>query len=42
MYDCSVYSDGDGILNFLDNAPLLPNPQQSDVDNDGLGKCLKK
>ena len=29
--------DNDGILNAVDNGPLIPNPGQDDVDGDGLG-----
>ncbi len=29
--------DGDGILNHLDNCPALPNPDQDDLDGDGVG-----
>ena len=32
-----VDTDGDGILDDDDNCPLVPNPDQSDVDNDGIG-----
>ncbi len=32
-----VDTDGDGILDDDDNCPLIPNPDQSDVDNDGIG-----
>lgn len=30
-------SDNDGIEDAIDNCPAIPNPQQSDVDGDGLG-----
>ncbi len=30
-------ADGDGICDVLDNCPLDANPDQSDVDSDGLG-----
>jgi hypothetical protein len=30
-------TDGDGVINCLDNCPLVANPDQSDFDNDGLG-----
>lgn len=29
--------DEDGILNYQDNCPQTPNPDQSDIDNDGIG-----
>ena len=29
--------DGDGILSFCDNCPLVPNPSQEDADADGIG-----
>lgn len=29
--------DGDGILDFNDNCPLIPNSDQADLDSDGLG-----
>ena len=30
-------SDGDGIPNAADNCPVIPNPDQTDVNNDGFG-----
>ena len=30
-------SDGDGIAEFIDNCPDAHNPQQTDIDNDGVG-----
>ena len=30
-------SDGDGILDAIDNCPDIPNPDQSDSNNDGIG-----
>ena len=29
--------DNDGILNNVDNCPLIPNPNQLDTDHDGIG-----
>jgi hypothetical protein len=29
--------DGDGILDFNDNCPNIPNPDQEDLDGDGIG-----
>jgi|GEM_PF-2746955 len=38
-------SDGDGVLDCVDNCPLVPNPGQEDVDGDGVGdvcdNCLE-
>lgn len=30
-------SDGDGVVNSLDNCPNTANPDQADADSDGLG-----
>jgi len=30
-------SDGDGVIDCLDNCPSVPNADQSDIDGDGLG-----
>ena len=30
-------ADGDGVTDDVDNAPNHPNPDQSDIDNDGVG-----
>ena len=30
-------TDGDGTVDYLDNCPLTPNPDQADADGDGLG-----
>jgi hypothetical protein len=30
-------TDGDGIVDALDNCPLIPNPNQDDADDDGIG-----
>jgi len=35
--DGSPDMDGDGILNEVDNCPLVPNPDQADCDHDGMG-----
>jgi len=39
--DCAVSldpdTDGDGIPDSIDNCPLVPNPDQSDVNESGLG-----
>jgi Tol biopolymer transport system component len=39
VYPCSgsVDSDGDGSFNDVDNCLLVPNPDQTDTDGDGLG-----
>ena len=39
-FDLNVISDDndlDGILNFNDNCPETPNPNQDDTDQDGIG-----
>lgn len=33
----TVDSDGDGLVDLLDNAPGTSNPSQVDTDNDGIG-----
>jgi alpha-tubulin suppressor-like RCC1 family protein/PKD repeat protein len=30
-------ADGDGITDDVDNCPTIPNPDQTDTDNDGIG-----
>jgi outer membrane protein assembly factor BamB len=30
-------SDGDGLSDYVDNCPTVPNPDQADCDGDGLG-----
>jgi len=32
-------SDGDGIPDSTDNCPNTPNPNQNDIDNDGIGNA---
>ena len=34
--DCGD-SDSDGIIDQLDNCPMVPNPEQADTDGDGIG-----
>lgn len=37
-YDCVDVDDDEDLLNDIDdNCPLIPNPDQSDIDRDGLG-----
>jgi hypothetical protein len=35
--DCIPDTDGDGVLDDIDNCPLISNPGQEDLDSDGLG-----
>jgi N-acetylneuraminic acid mutarotase len=35
--DCGPDGDGDGVEDARDNCPAVPNPDQSDLDLDGLG-----
>ena len=37
VVDCDPDTDGDGVLNGVDNCPLVANPEQTDTDGDGLG-----
>ena len=37
VVDCNPDRDGDGVLNGVDNCPLVANPEQTDTDNDGVG-----
>ena len=37
VYYADLDSDGDGVLNSLDNCLAVPNPTQTDSDGDGLG-----
>nr|WP_242589569.1 putative metal-binding motif-containing protein [Corallococcus macrosporus] len=32
-----VDSDGDGVADDVDNCPAVPNPDQTDTDQDGVG-----
>lgn len=39
--DTNIDSDGDGYQDNIDNCPDIPNADQQDTDNDGLGiSCL--
>ena len=31
--------DGDGVLDNVDNCPAVPNPDQADIDGDGIGNA---
>ena len=35
----STDSDGDGIINSIDNCPEIANPNQEDSDGDGIGNA---
>ena len=37
VVDCDPDTDGDGILNGVDNCPLVANPNQEDMDGDNVG-----
>jgi hypothetical protein len=37
---CDIDDDGDGLLDVRDNCPLVPNPDQSDSLDNGVGRCL--
>ena len=34
-------TDGDGILNSADNCPTVPNPNQADCNNNGIGEACE-
>ena len=34
-------TDGDGILNSVDNCPIVPNPNQADCNNNGIGEACE-
>ncbi|WP_423818377.1 gliding motility-associated C-terminal domain-containing protein [Salinimicrobium sp. TIG7-5_MAKvit] len=38
--NCDDDDDNDGIPDDVDNAPLVPNPDQTDTDGDGLGDII--
>ncbi|UZH56054.1 HYR domain-containing protein [Salinimicrobium tongyeongense] len=38
--NCDDDDDNDGIPDDADNAPLVPNPDQTDTDGDGLGDII--
>ncbi len=39
LYECDdqTDTDGDGIIDILDNCPIVSNPEQEDTDADGIG-----
>lgn len=37
LVDEGFDEDGDGVADCFDNCPLVPNPDQADSDNDGVG-----
>ena len=39
---CSVDTDNDGVDDSHDNCPTIPNPDQKDTDNDGIGDACDK
>ncbi len=36
-----IDSDGDGVIDSLDNCPLVYNPSQADSDGDGVGDACE-
>jgi len=34
-------TDGDGVLNSVDNCPTVPNPNQADCNNNGIGEACE-
>ncbi|MHB8634072.1 MAG: thrombospondin type 3 repeat-containing protein [Thermoplasmatota archaeon] len=43
FWDTHVHdSDGDGIMDFADNCPTIPNPDQKDSVGDGIGDACRK
>ena len=36
-YEAAIDTDGDGVVDIIDNCILVPNPTQCDGDNDGYG-----
>ena len=38
---CDNDKDNDGVINSMDNCPLVPNPDQNDADSDGQGDACE-
>lgn len=36
---CAIDTDGDGVPDCIDNCPTVPNPDQADLDGDGIGSA---